>query len=643
MDKGTPPLIPSKKDPDQERALDLLINNDKCMILSGGGGTGKTYILSKFLDTAEERGDNVAVVAPTGVAASLHGDHGGMTIHSFFGFQITVTPELRGYKPAAKRQVVMRTLDVLVVDEVSMLRADLIDCMDAALRRVRNNMKPFGGVRVVFCGDLAQLPPVVPESERAVFSRDTGGQYASPYFIDATVFRRISDLDVAVLTRSHRQVDPEFARVVSGLRHGKPTEVEASLAVLNSRVDPNFTPPEGESWITLTGTRNEAAFINDTRIRQIASNGTLQTYEAVIKGINERARTKAQKNTTALETLTLAEGAHVMFVKNHEDGLWQNGTVGVVVEAYPYGVTVRIGTGENADTVFVEPETWKVYEAEVIEVKKVKRLVYREIASFTQIPLIPSWAITIHKAQGQSFDHMIVDLSRGAFADGQTYVAISRCTNLEGLVLTSPLTLLDVTAPPLLAAFDGFVQSRSPKIVTTVWDKDKGEFAAVLRQGPFLLGELNTEVGNGCSVQETDLSDLVKRFAAGCVLVGDPVPGLEDHYYKGDVDVRDFFTNIDAVGVMDRARAISIAYTSAPLSLGDEASLTYPEDDSDPRYSLHPFDDCHWNVFVSQGSTAKQWALSVRCLYGHLSDNETNFRNFCKNHGVPSEDIPSLT
>ena len=630
------------RDPDQDRALDMLIHGTRSMILSGGGGTGKTYILSKFIEAAKKEHKNVIVAAPTGVAASLHQEHNGTTIHSLFGFTPRTTRNLNGYHPSVKKKNVISNMDVLIVDEISMVRADLVDTMDAALRYIRGDDRPFGGVRMIFCGDLAQLPPVVQGSEVPYFNGQAGA-YENPYFISAFAFKKLNfALDFAVLTHPHRQTDDSFAEIVDGLRYADPQSVQNSLQVLNSRVDTSFIPPEDEDWVILTGTRAQAERINNHRTDILASAGNkVQAYEAKVQGKNEAAEKKARKLTLAQDVLQLTVGSQVMFINNDKKGRWINGTVGKVVETLSFGVSVDIPSVEGETrNVFVEPFKWEVFEPVAKKTPGSKQTLIKhvEIGSYSQIPLIPAWGVTIHKAQGQSFERAIIDLSHGAFADGQTYVAVSRCTSLNGLVLTAPLSSQDVTAPGLLRDFDNLVKDRNPKVLSCKFNKDNSQFAAVLMQGPFFLGEINTEVGRE-GVAKDSLADVVNMFAPGAVPVGDVVPGLEDVFFTDAKDVDEYFVDLSDCSVVELARATALANTALSFSEDAPKTLTNPETAS--LVEIVPCDPgVSWNIYQEASARADVWAHAVYSLYSHLTTADT-LKSYIQSAGVSDKDMPS--
>lgn len=396
------------------------------VFLTGKAGTGKTTFLKHIVATTGKR---FAVVAPTGVAAV---NAGGVTIHSFF--QLPLCPYLPDvkelvteyqmsgkYRTLRKDRIkILRTLDLLVIDEVSMVRADIMDAMDATLRRYRRNNRPFGGVQLLMIGDIQQLPPVVTESEKPYMDQ----VYPSPFFFCSKAFRQLPHI-VIELEKIHRQSDATFLGILNDIRSGHPRA--ESLKLLNSRLDRGFMPPEDEHWIRLT-THNYMAD-NVNRMKMDGLEGKPRTFKAVIDG-------NYPENSYPVEAeLTLKKGAQVMFTRNDTSGdsRYYNGKIGTVKKLEPE----LIVTDEEGNDISVDTEKWDNvrYELDPAD-NEIKAVVD---GSFTQIPLRAAWAITIHKSQGLTFDRVVIDAGH-AFSFGQVYVALSRCRTLEGIVLSTPIT-----------------------------------------------------------------------------------------------------------------------------------------------------------------------------------------------------------
>lgn len=410
---------------DNERlrtAWDFVENTGRSIFLTGKAGTGKTTFLKMVKAQSRKR---PIVVAPTGVAAV---NANGVTIHSFF--QLSFSPYVPGAKVESKfdfsreKRKIIASIDLLIIDEISMVRADLLDAVDAVLRRFREHDRPFGGVQLLMIGDLAQLTPVVtPEDERMLKPF-----YDTPYFFGSKALQQIDYVTIQ-LEHVYRQQDESFIHLLNDVRKGHPS-VE-TLAQLNSRAKTASSSAE----------KSEGAFIRLTTHNKIANNYNQSeleklparafTYQAEISG------TFPEYSYPTAETLVLKEGAQVMFVKNDPSGehLYYNGRIGKVVEASERSLTVYCEGDANA--IDVVPLVWENTRYTLNEVTR--EIESEVLGTFKQLPLRLAWAITIHKSQGLTFDHAIIDANQ-SFAPGQVYVALSRCRTLEGLVLAQPLT-----------------------------------------------------------------------------------------------------------------------------------------------------------------------------------------------------------
>jgi ATP-dependent exoDNAse (exonuclease V) alpha subunit len=413
---GTPTPFQPEMNPQFARALRLMEHSYLNLFITGKAGTGKSTLLEHF---QRHSGKKVAVLAPTGVAAL---NVKGQTIHSFFGFKPGVTPENLPELRSGRRSALYKKLDAIVIDEVSMVRADLLDCVDGFLRRYGGRPDlPFGGVQMIFIGDLYQLPPVVSREEMAAFT----GCYETPYFYGSRAFRDLP-LSMIELTKIYRQQDPEFIRLLNGLRDNSIDQ--AGLNRLNRRVEPDFEPTDDDFYICLTTTNLAARQINQLRLDKLE--GPIFTFSASISGTFSR-----EYLPTAIE-LEIKSGAQVMLLNNDLAGRWVNGSVGRIVsiqaEEHPAAILVELSNGK---IVRVTPNTWEIFRYYLEE----GRLLSELVGSFTQYPLTLAWAVTIHKSQGKTFEKVMIDMGRGAFAHGQTYVALSRCTSLEGIILKQPL------------------------------------------------------------------------------------------------------------------------------------------------------------------------------------------------------------
>ncbi|MBP8696859.1 MAG: AAA family ATPase [Syntrophobacterales bacterium] len=400
-----------------ERALRLMEETSRHVFVTGRAGTGKSTLLQHFKETTAKR---VAVLAPTGVAAL---NVGGQTIHSFFRFKPDVTPETAKKKLRGEGAGIYRKLDAVVIDEVSMVRADLMDCVDAFLRaNGPEKDAPFGGLQMIFIGDLYQLPPVVGSAERMLFKT----LYRSPYFFSARVLQGL-EMEFVELEKIYRQRDDRFIDVLNAIRNR--TVTEEDLALLNTRVDPDFEPPSDEYYIHLTSTNDLADRYNEEQIGKLK--GRTWTSTGIVEGEFRR-----EYLPTAAE-LKLKKGAQVMLLNNDAWGRWVNGSIGKItgfVKDAEAGALIRVRLN-GGGTVEVAPFTWEIFRFTL----KDGGLESESVGRFTQFPLRLAFAVTIHKSQGKTFERAIIDVGRGTFAPGQMYVALSRCTSLEGIVLRKPL------------------------------------------------------------------------------------------------------------------------------------------------------------------------------------------------------------
>jgi ATP-dependent exoDNAse (exonuclease V) alpha subunit len=416
---------------DFQNVLDLLNNTSDHLFVTGRAGTGKSTLLTYYHKNTEA---SHVVLAPTGVAAV---NVGGATIHSFFGFKPDITMDKAwSLGGKTKKAELYKNLSLIIVDEISMVRADLLDCIDAFLRRVCMSSRPFGGKRMVFFGDLYQLPPVVPYQELEVFR----ARYSSPYFFSADVMSRLS-LTFVELTHIYRQSDEEFIEVLNALREGSLSTTHLDL--LNTRVSPDYAPPPEEYVINLTGTNKTAGDYNDYQLKSLS--GKSHDFFAIATGKFDNRTEPAPRE------LTLKIGAQVMLTANDREKRYVNGTVGRVEEIgwennLPI-VSVRL---KNKKLVDVSPTTWEMFSFDYNS--NSRRISSDVVGTYTQLPLMLAWAVTIHKAQGKTFDRVIIDLPQ-SFAHGQTYVALSRATSLSGIYLRRELTPRHIIMDPTVTSW----------------------------------------------------------------------------------------------------------------------------------------------------------------------------------------------
>lgn len=406
-------------------AFDALEYTDECLFITGKAGTGKSTLLKHFVANTSK---TCVVLAPTGIAAI---NVGGVTIHSFFRLPfrpiVEGDEEIQRFPRNSEKFKIINKTEVFIIDEVSMLRADIIDAIDQTLRlNSAYPDKPFGGKQMIFFGDLFQLEPVVQnnEVERYLFSE----YYNSHYFFDARVFRQIH-MHCIELRKIYRQSDPDFIHILDTIRLNHADDLE--LNALNKRVDRKFVPSENDTYVTLSTRNNVAAGINEFELMKLK--GKEFIYRGDIEG---------EFNTKQLPTemsLVFKEGAQVIFIKNNLDGKWVNGTIGKIHQLFDDKIEVQLANGNIEE---VMRETWenKRYFWDAVN----RRVKSEVIGEFKQYPIKLAWAITIHKSQGLTFDKVILELSGGTFAHGQLYVALSRCRSLEGIVLREAIKQSDI-------------------------------------------------------------------------------------------------------------------------------------------------------------------------------------------------------
>lgn len=425
------------------KAFELFEHSASNIFLTGRAGTGKSTLLQYFRSSTTK---NVAVLAPTGVAAL---NIKGQTIHSFFNFRPDITPDtVSNIRLRRGQKEIYRNLDTLVIDEVSMVRADLLDCIDAFLRRhSRKSERPFGGVQLILIGDLYQLPPVVMREELSVFS----SLYASPYFFDAKCFAAL-DIAFFELETIHRQKESRFIKLLNAVRDN--ALAGEDLELLNGRVKPRFEPTGEDFYIYLTTTNLLADRINQARLS--ALKGRAYEYGGILDGEFE------VKNLPTHEGLRLKLGAQVMLLNNDPMGRWVNGSIGQVKDVIHSdgddAVRVLLADGQEVD---VGPFTWEMYR--FVFDKEMNRIDSEVVGAFTQYPLRLAWAVTIHKSQGKTFERVVIDIGQGTFSHGQVYVALSRCVSLDGIILKKPIVPRHIMMDERVRCFLGNFKKKMQK------------------------------------------------------------------------------------------------------------------------------------------------------------------------------------
>lgn len=395
-------------------AIDLVQNTEKNLFITGKAGSGKSTLLKLIKESTRK---NFVALAPTGLAAV---NVKGQTIHSFFKFPFDLLSEEKIKRHRDSR--LLKNLELLIIDEISMVRADLMDAIDKSLRLNREIDEPFGGVQIVLLGDLFQLPPVVKGKDLEMYFNNI---YNGPYFFNADVFEKCA-LGIIELKKIYRQIDKDFISDLNRIREKRIDD--ALITRINDKLSNNNQLEDG--FIILTTTNANASLINDYELSKLDSEEYI--FTASIQG-----KYSEDSFPTELE-LRLKVGGQVILVKNDKQKRWVNGTLAKISKLGEDSIWVDI----NGHQYKVERESWEnveyVYDEETETIKE------KVVGVFSQYPLKLAWALTIHKSQGQTFDKALIDLGNGAFTHGQTYVALSRCRQTEGIVMSRPLRISDV-------------------------------------------------------------------------------------------------------------------------------------------------------------------------------------------------------
>ena len=426
-------------------AWDFVEHTGRSIFLTGKAGTGKTTFLKTVVEQSKKRS---IVVAPTGVAAI---NAGGVTIHSFF--QLPFTPFVPNARIKSKfdfgkeKRRIIASLDLLIIDEISMVRSDLLDAIDSVLRRFRDRYKPFGGVQLLMIGDLQQLTPVVTAEDEAMLKP----YYDTPYFFGSKALQQIEYVTIQ-LEKVYRQEDDTFIDVLNHIREAHPTAED--LTLLNNRYKPAFIPKSGEGYIRLTTHNHLADSYNEHELMKLP--GRSHTFQAKIEG------NFPEYSYPTSEQLTLKLGAQVMFVKNDPTGehRYFNGRIGEIVEITDTRVCVLCP--DDSEAIEVEPLEW---ENAQYQLNPETRVIETKVqGKFRQLPLRLAWAITIHKSQGLTFDHAIIDANL-SFAPGQVYVALSRCRTLDGIVLSAPIEARAIISDERVENYIGHQEEEAQKSI----------------------------------------------------------------------------------------------------------------------------------------------------------------------------------
>jgi hypothetical protein len=433
------------KNAELKLAHQFIDNTDRNLFITGKAGTGKTTFLRSVKENSHKR---MVVVAPTGVAAI---NAKGVTIHSFFQMpfgpilpnQIAHTSNQQRRFSRAKIDII-KSLDLVVIDEISMVRADVLDGIDQVLRRYKNKHKVFGGVQILMIGDLQQLAPVVKPNEWSLLKE----HYNTVYFFSSKAYQSASVVSIE-LQHIYRQKNEDFIKILNEIRNDQLSETSA--AILNKRYEPMFSPHKDEGYITLTTHNNRASLINDSELNTLTTKNHI--FNAEVSGkFNENAFPNDER-------LALKVGAQVMFIKNDSspEKRYYNGKIGIITAISRDNVTVQCAN--EIDEIITEKEQWDTVNYSINE--ETKELKEDIVGTFSQIPLRLAWAITIHKSQGLTFEKAIID-AEASFAHGQTYVALSRCTSLEGLVLKTPISQSAIINDTTVQVFSKEVEENHP-------------------------------------------------------------------------------------------------------------------------------------------------------------------------------------
>ena len=431
--------------PELELALNFIEKTDRNLFITGKAGTGKTTFLHQIKKKSLKR---MVIVAPTGVAAI---NAKGVTIHSFFQMPFgPILPNQIANTSNAQRKFsktkidIIKSLDLVIIDEISMVRADLLDGIDQVMRRYKNRNKVFGGAQILMIGDLQQLAPVVKPHEWSLLQQ----HYNTVYFFSSKAYQEANVVSIE-LKHIYRQKNEDFIKILNEIRTN--TLSDTSAQILNKNYNPSFSPTKEEGYIALTTHNNRANLINDSELNKLKIKSAF--FNAEISGkFSENAYPNAER-------LELKVGAQVMFLKNDSstDKRYYNGKIGIITAISKETVTVQCPN--EPDEIVTEKETWSNINYSINE--ETKAIKEEMIGAFSQIPLRLAWAITIHKSQGLTFEKAIID-AEASFAHGQTYVALSRCTSLEGLVLKTPITRSAIINDSTVSVFNESVEENHP-------------------------------------------------------------------------------------------------------------------------------------------------------------------------------------
>lgn len=493
--------VPKNIDLDNQEfqcAWNLLQNTRRSIFLTGKAGSGKSTFLKYICNNTRKK---YVVLAPTGIAAV---NVGGQTLHSFFKIPFKpLLPDDPDFSPRRlrdtmrypkKKITLLRKLDLIIIDEISMVRCDIIDFIDNVLRVFCGNMRePFGGKQLLFVGDVFQLEPVVTRDMREILRL----HYSNFFFFNARVFSKLGLIPIE-LKKIYRQTDSAFVAMLDRVRvsHATPSDIY----MLNSRVNPDYRTANDAFVITLATRRDTVDAINDRHM------DALTTPEVTFVG--EITGTFPDADLPTNKELTLKQGAQVIFIRNDKENRWVNGTIGMIAEVSTDELRVALESGES---FLLEKEIWE--NVQYSYDSRSKKVVEKQLGTFKQYPIKPAWALTIHKSQGLTFNNVVIDFAGGAFTSGQTYVALSRCTSLEGMTLLKPLSERDIIVNPAIINFS--LQFNNPQLIENALERERANALYTRSVLAFNAGDYSDAVdlfAEAMKLRNVIHAPLVRRF-----------------------------------------------------------------------------------------------------------------------------------